>query len=99
MFPRDQANPVAYKCILFPRDQATPVAYKCILPLQTSYINGMLDHGGGGGGCQTAKKTNDDPNPTNYLFSFILVKPVACLYTLSTCLNMTWKSGQFSSYG
>ena len=55
------------------------------------HINGMLDHGGGGGGGRLSKcsKTNDDANPTNYLFTFILVKPVACLYTLSTWLNIT----------
>ena len=75
-----------------PRDQANPFAYKCILPFQTSYINGMLDHGGGGEGGRLSKcsKMNDDANPTNNLnFSFILVKTVACLYTLSTWLNMT----------
>ena len=70
-----------------PRDQANPFAYKCVLPLQTSYINGMLDHGGGGKAVKMLK-TDDDANPTNYLSSFILVKSVACLYTLSTWLNM-----------
>ena len=34
-------------------------------------------------------KTDDDANPTNYLFSFILVKHVACLYTLSTLVFRT----------
>ena len=53
-----------------PRDQANHFAYKCILPFQISYMNCMLDHGGGGG----AIKTNDDANQINYLNSFILVK-------------------------
>ena len=45
------------RCVA-PRDKANDFAYKCILSLQTSYINGMLDHGGGGGGggCQNAQK-------------------------------------------
>ena len=69
-----------------PRDQTNPFAYKCVLPLQTSYINGMLVHGR-----KAVKmlKTDNDANPTNFMFSFILAKPVACLYTLSTWLNMT----------
>ena len=56
----------------------------------------LITGGGGGGGVRLSKcsKTDDDSNPTNYLFLFILVKPVACLYTLSTWLNMTLYSGQ-----
>ena len=71
-----------------PRDQATPFAYTFILSLQTSYINGIVDHREEG--CQNTQ-TDADANPTNYMyqFSFILVKLVACLYTLSTWLNMT----------
>ena len=51
----------------------------------------LITGGGGGGGGSLSKcsKTDDDANPTNYLFSFILVKNVACLYTLSTWLNLT----------
>ena len=58
-----------------PRDQANPFAYKCILPLHTSYINGIT---GWGWGREAVKmlNTDDDANPTHYLFSFILVKPV-----------------------
>ena len=55
----------------------------------------------GGGVLSKCSKTNNDANPTNYMFSFILVKPVfilvkhvACLYTLSTWLNMTLYSAQ-----
>ena len=40
--------------------------------------------GGGGGGLSKYSKTDDGANPTNYMFSFILVKPVACLYNVYT---------------
>ena len=55
----------------------------------------LMGGGGGGGGLSKCSKTND-ANPTNYLSSFILVKTLACLYTLSTWLNMALYSGQVS---
>ena len=40
-----------------PLHQANPFAYNCSFTLHTSYMNGMLDEGGGGGeGCQKAEK-------------------------------------------
>ena len=45
---------------------------------------------GGGGWLSKFSKTNYDASPPNHLFSLILFKSVACLYTLSTWLNITW---------
>ena len=39
-----------------------------------------------GGKAVKMLKTNHDANPTNNLFSFILIKTLACLYTFSTDL-------------
>ena len=47
---------VLLKCFP-PRDQTNPFAYCCSFIFHTSYENGMIGHGGGGGGrCQNTQK-------------------------------------------
>ena len=36
--------------VLSPRDQTNPFAHCCSFTFHTSYKNGMIGHGGGGGG-------------------------------------------------
>ena len=50
----------------------------------------MLGQGGGGGRLSQCSKTNYDASPPSHLFSLTLFKSVACLYTLSTWLNITY---------
>ena len=51
-------NRKSFTEVLSPRDQTNPFAYSCNFTFHTSYKNGMIGHGGGGGGerCQNAQK-------------------------------------------
>ena len=42
-----------------PRDQTNPFAYSCSFTLHTSYKNGMIGHGGGGGAFKMLKTLYD----------------------------------------
>ena len=43
--------------VLSPRDQTNPFVHCCSFTFHTSYKNGMIGHGGGGGEqCQNAQK-------------------------------------------
>ena len=43
-------NRKSFTEVLSPRDQTNPFAYRCGFTFSTSYKNGMIGHGGGGGG-------------------------------------------------
>ena len=43
-------NRKSFTEVLYPCDQTNPFAYSCSFTFHTSYKNGMIGHGGGGGG-------------------------------------------------
>ena len=45
------------KCFPPPLDQTNPFAYSCSFIFHTSYKNGMIGHGGGGGTLSKCSKT------------------------------------------